>query len=53
MTVKLFDPILKTHKSKKIKEVSKKFDVQKEIIKALHIMDYARLRNFDIHNLLL
>ena len=36
----------------KIKEVSKKFDVKIETIKALHIMDYARLRNFDIRNLL-
>ena len=51
-TVKLFDPISKTRKNKKIKEVSKKFDVKKETIKALHIMDYARLRNFDICNLL-
>ena len=50
---KLFDPINKSFKQSKASVTPRKVDIKKETITALKlIIDYARLRNYDIRELL-
>ena len=51
-SVKLFDKIPKTRKTKKMRKNWKPPDVNKETIHFLRIIDYSRLRNLDIADLL-
>ena len=49
---KLFDPIQKINKTKRVSLASKEIDVKKETISAIHSIDYARLRDYSIAELL-
>ena len=51
-TKKLFDPIKKVNKTKRVSLASKKIDVKKETISAIRSIDYARLRDYSIAELL-
>ena len=51
-TSKLLDTIPKTRKSTKVKETNVKLDVKKETVAFMRNVDYARLRGFNIRNLL-
>ena len=46
------DPITKVRKIRKHSAPNKKIDVKKEAIMAIHNIDYARLRNYSISDLL-
>ena len=46
------DPITKVRKIRKHSEPNKKIDIKKETIMAIHNIDYARLRNYSISDLL-
>ena len=48
----LFDVIHKTFKRKKVSVATKSPDIQKENLKALKFIDYARLRNYNVEELL-
>ena len=51
-TAKLFDTIPKTRKSKRSTANAPKLDIKKETVSFMRYIDYARLRNYDIKNLL-
>ena len=51
-SVKLFDKIPMTQKTKKMGKNWKPPDVNKETIHFLRMIDYSRLRNLDINDLL-
>ena len=51
-TNKLFDPIQKINKIKKMSSASKKIDIKKETISAIPSIDYARLRDYCVAELL-
>ena len=51
-TVDLFDTITKTRTAQKLLAVHKKVDIAKETVKFMRNIDYARLRNYSIKNLL-
>ena len=51
-TKKLFDPIQKINKIKKVSAASKKIDIRKETISAIQNIEYARLRDYIITELL-
>ena len=51
-SVKLFAVIPKTRKSRKVSAPKRKRDVQKETNLFMRNIDYARLRNYDVRNLL-